>query len=143
VVITSAETRERIYEEAERCRSWARDTSGWTWLDKYSVDFVRQAPLIIAVIGNPKKTGVDGLQEEGNVAYQYACAAAIQNMLLAAHALGVGGLWFTLFDRPNLREILGVEPERKPVSLVCLGFPTESPRPVPRKSAADKTRYIE
>ena len=142
VVVTSSEVREAVYQEAERCRAWAREESDWGWLDKYRVDFVRQAPVLVAVIGNPRKTGVDSFQQEGSVAYQHACAAAIQNMLLAAHALGLGSLWFTLFDRANLRSILGVEPEQMPVGLVCLGHPEEAPRPVPRKAASEKTRII-
>lgn len=142
VVVTSEEVRESIYQEAERCRAWAREESGWEWLDKYRVDFVRQAPVIVAVIGNPRKTGVDGFQKEGNVAYQHACAAAIQNMLLAAHDLGLGSLWFTLFDRSNLRGILGVDAEQTPVGLVCLGHPEKEPRPIPRKAASEKTRIM-
>lgn len=142
IVVTSADVREKVYQEAERCRAWARDESGWGWLDKYTVDFVRQAPVLVAVVGNPQKTGVDSLQKEGSVAYQHACAAAIQNMLLAAHALGVGSIWFTLFDRGNLREILGIPSERMPVGLVCLGYPETPPRPVPRKSVSDKKRVI-
>lgn len=142
IVTTSTDMREKIYLEAERCRKWARDESGWAWLDKYSVDFVREAPLLIGVTGDPKKTGVDSLQDEGNVAYQYACAAAVQNMLLAAHALGVGGIWFTFFDRKNFRKILAVESERMPIGLVCLGYPKSEPRPVPRKDISKKTRII-
>jgi len=55
-------------------------------------------------------------QEEGGVGYQYACAAAIQNMNLAAHALGFGSLWFTLFDGELLQ--------------------------TPRKDVKEKTTYI-
>jgi len=142
IVITSPEVRGRVYEESERCRAWALEKSGWGWLEKYAVDFVRQAPLLISVVGDPKKTGVDSIQEEGNVAYQHACAAAIQNMLLAAHALGLGGLWLTLFDRNNLRKILGVPPERMPVGVLCLGTPEKPARPVPRKDFSEKTRRL-
>lgn len=142
VVVTSLEVREAVFQEAERCRAWAREKSGWEWLDKYRVDFVRQAPVLVAVIGDPRKTGVDRFQEEGNVAYQHACAAAIQNMLLAAHVLGLGSLWFTLFDRANLRVLLGLERERTPVGIVCLGHPEKALRPVPRKNASEKTRII-
>jgi 5,6-dimethylbenzimidazole synthase len=142
VVVTSSEVRESVFQEAERCRAWAREESGWEWLDKYQVDFLRQAPVLVVVIGDPRKTGVDQFQQEGNVAYQHACAAAIQNMLLAAHALGLGGLWFTFFDRTNLRGILDVEKERMPVGIVCLGHPDKAPRPIPRKAASEKTRNI-
>jgi nitroreductase len=142
IVITSSEIKERIFGEAERCRRWALDTSGWKWLDSYNVDFLRQAPVIIAVIGDPKKTGVDMFMEEGMAGYQAACAAAIQNMHLAAHSLGLGSLWFTLFDKRTLRGILEISDEKTPIALVLLGKPGASPTAMPRKNVKDKTRYI-
>lgn len=142
VVITNPEIRAKIFNEADRCRQWALETSGWKWLGKYSVEFLKSAPALIVVVGDPKKSGVDTLQEEGNVAYQHACAAAIQNMHLAAHALGLSTLWFTLFDRKALREILEIGEEKFPVGLVCLGKPDGEPMQVPRKEIEKFTRYI-
>jgi len=54
-VVTSPEKRKEIHAEGERCRQWAIGASGWKWLEKYSLDFLSQAPVIIAVTGNPKK----------------------------------------------------------------------------------------
>ncbi len=79
-VITNRQIREKIFTEADRCRLWAFEKSGWKWLDSYDVDFLKEAPAMIAVVGDPKKTGVDMFMEEGNMGYQAACAAAIQNM---------------------------------------------------------------
>ena len=87
IVITGEEKKMEIFEEADRCRRWAVEKSGWKWLDAYSVDFLKKVPVIVAVVGDPKKTGVDMLQPDGTVGYQHACAAAVQNMLLAAHAV--------------------------------------------------------
>ena len=111
-------------------------------MGSYPVDFLRSAPVIIAVIGDPKKTGVDMFTEEGPMGYQAACAAAIQNMHLAAHALGLSSLWFTLFDKKAIREILGVVPEKMPLALICLGKPGSSLVPTPRKEVKEKTTYI-
>jgi nitroreductase len=80
--------------------------------------------------------------EDGSMGYQAACAAAIQNMNLAAHALGLSSLWFTLFDKKALREILGVVPEKTPLALICLGKPERSPAPTPRKDIKEKAIYI-
>ena len=81
-------------------------------------------------------------QQEGTVGYQLACAAAVQNMLLTAHALDLGSLWFTLFDKDALRKILDIPPEKTPVSLVCIGKPEKTPAPVPRKNVKEKTTTI-
>ncbi|OGQ02430.1 MAG: hypothetical protein A2026_09895 [Deltaproteobacteria bacterium RBG_19FT_COMBO_46_12] len=98
--------------------------------------------MIIVVIGDPKKTGVDMFMEEGSMGYQAACAAAIQNMHLAAHALGLSSLWFTLFDKKALREILGIVPEKTHLALICLGKPESLPAPTPRKDIKEKAIYI-
>jgi nitroreductase len=94
------------------------------------------------VIGDPNKSGVDMFTEEGPMGYQAACAAAIQNMHLAAHALGLSSLWFTLFDKKALREILGIAPEKTPLALICLGKPGGPLTPVPRKEVKEKAIYI-
>ena len=143
IVVTNQEVKEKIYSESERCREWALEKSGWKWLGGYKVDFLKSAPVIIVIIGDPKKTGVDMFMEEGKKAgYQHACAAATQNMHLAAHALGLGSLWFTFFDKQNLRDILGIDPEKTPVALVCLGKAGSEPQDMPRKDVKEKTTYV-
>jgi nitroreductase len=57
------------------------------------------------------------------------CAAATQNILLAAHAKGLGGVWCGVYptdDRvQNLRRLLKLPEHIVPFSLVPLGFPAE------------------
>ena len=141
IVVTAQDVKEKIFSEADRCRKWALEKSGWKWLGGYKMDFLKSAPVIIAVIGDPKKTGVDMFMEEGSVGYQHACAAAIQNMHLAAHALGLGSLWFTFFDKKNLRDILSIDPEKTPVALVCFGKAGSEPQETPRKDVKEKTTH--
>jgi 5,6-dimethylbenzimidazole synthase len=142
VVITGTEVKNDIFAEAQRSRELAIQKSGWGWLEKYRVDFLLSAPVIIAVAGDPKKSGVDQFMEGGARAYEHACAAAVQNMMLTAHALGIGSVWFTLFDRGKLQEILNLAPDKIPLALVCLGKAAADPAPTPRKGYADKTIYL-
>lgn len=64
------------------------------------------------------------------------CAAAAQNMLLAAHAMGLGGLWTGVYPREQrvegLRELLGVPEHVIPHSLLLFGYPAESPPEIRR-----------
>jgi len=143
IVITSQEKKDAILAEAERCKAWAIEQSGWKWLHSYGLDFLKQAPVVIAVVGDPQKSGVDMFQTEGSVGYKLACAAAIQNMLLAAQALDLGSLWFTFFDRGELRKILDIPEDKTPISLVCIGKPAQTPAAVPRKPVEKLTSYIE
>jgi nitroreductase len=143
IVITDQAKKQAIFDEAERCRKWAVEQSGWKWLGNYRQDFLLQAPVLVAVVGDSKKSGMDIFQKEGPVGYLLACAAAIQNMLLAAHALDLGGLFFTLFDKAPLRRILDIPDDKTPVALVCIGKPAGPLKPVPRKAIEDKTVFLE
>lgn len=142
-VIKDQAVKEEIFSEAERCRAWALEKSGWKWLGGYDAGFLKMAPVIIAVAGDPKKTGVDIFMEDGSMGYQHACAAAIQNMQLAAHALGLGSIWFTFFDKGEIRRILKIGDDKTPLALVCLGRPASKPPAVPRKDFRDKTTVMD
>ena len=143
IVITSNNVKEQIYNGAEKCKAEAIETSGWKWLEKYSVQFLKTTPVIIVVTGDKTKSGVDIFQEEGPVGYQHACAAAIQNMLLASHALGFGSVWFTLFDKESVKELLNIDDNKIPMAFVCLGKPAKKSAKAPRKPMIKKTVFID
>lgn len=65
----------------------------------------------------------------------HSTAAALQNLLLAAYAEGLGGVWTDgiLVKEPEINALLGIE-ERKLVAVVPLGYPDEVPRVPPRRS---------
>ncbi len=98
----------------------------------YDTSFLEQVPVIVAVAADPRQTP-DGA-EGRNDGYKYASAAAVQNMLLSAHFLGLGSLWFTLFHERTLKPVLGIVPEKHLIALVCLGYPEEQSKPPPRRS---------
>jgi len=62
-------------------------------------------------------------------------AAAIQNMLLAAHAMGLGACWFCapLFCPRTVRKMLKLPPGLEPQALITIGYPISVPNPPPRK----------
>ena len=67
IVITDEARKKAVHEEAERCRAWAVEQSGWKWMSKYEMDFLLQAPVLVAVVGDPKKSGMDMFQADGPV----------------------------------------------------------------------------
>ena len=123
VVITGQEIKEKIYTSSGELKQAWFEKSGWNWVNKYSIDFLKDVPAMVCVIGDPKKSGLDVFSPQGPEAYQHACAAAIQNMMLMAHSLGLGTLWFTLFNKDVVREILGVDGEKMPLALICMANP--------------------
>lgn len=142
VLVRSQEIKKRLFESCERTRQWLFETSGWKWVDRYRVDFLLQAPVIVAVVGDPDKTGADRWFSGRGEGYQHACAAVIQNMLLASTALGLGSLWFSLFDKDELKKILEIEPSKDPIALVCLGYSDdETPQPA-KKGLENRVRTL-
>jgi nitroreductase len=74
--------------------------------------FLAEAPLGIAVVINPK------------------VSAAIQNMLLAAHALGLGACWISVYSTDSeekARQLLQIPDEEWLLSVVSIGHPAETP----------------
>ena len=69
-------------------------------------------------------------------------AAAIENMLLAAHAQGLGSCWYCapLFCQDAVRETLKIPHFIEPQALITLGYPVEWPKPTQRK-AVDEITY--
>lgn len=55
------------------------------------------------------------------------CAAATENVLLAAHALGLGAVWLGLHpmeaEQTAVRNLLGIPEHIDPFSLISLGYP--------------------
>jgi len=62
-------------------------------------------------------------------------AAAIQNLLLAAHAEGLGACWFCapLFCQKTVKEVLKIPRRVEPQALITIGYPAEKPKAPPRK----------
>ena len=83
---------------------------------------IRGAPMAILVCGD--------LDLEGSPGYwPIDCSAAVENMLLAARAIGLGACWCGVYPRPHridgLQKLFGL-PERVIAhSLVVLGYPAE------------------
>lgn len=72
-------------------------------------------------------------------------AVAIQNMLLMAHCLGLGGCCLYLAELANqnrLREKLGLQDHYYIYSAVLLGYPAESPEEPCRKPLEKTTKFI-
>ena len=53
------------------------------------------------------------------------CAAAAQNMLLAAHGRGLGSCWIGSVNRDAVRELLGIPAELEIYAVIALGYPGE------------------
>jgi len=66
--------------------------------------------------------------------YQVDCANTTMQVMLAAHALGLGTVWLqTLRNINEIQEIVGLPKNYVPVAMLALGYPDERPSPKKRK----------
>lgn len=142
-VIRNLQVKERLKAACQETLQKIYQASGWKWVSKFSIEFLTQAPVIIVVAGDPAKTGADQFLPGRGVGYAFSCCAAVQNMHLAAHALGLGTLWFTLYETPVVKELLNIPSELDVVSMVVLGYPSEPPLVTKRKGLEEKANYID
>lgn len=96
-----------------------------------------RAPLLVIVLArlqpSPKVPEIEQL---------LAAGAAAQNLLLAAHALGYGGIWRTgdIAYRPELVAALGCADDHRVVGILYLGTPLGTPKPLPELELDDYVR---
>lgn len=92
-------------------------------------------PLAIVVCGD-----LDAAFEK-NVGYLLQdCSAAIENLLICAHAQGLGACWVGAYPAEGsvqgLKELLKLPASVLPVAVIAIGLPGESPEPRTRYSEA-------
>ncbi len=90
---------------------------------------VGRAPMAIVVAGNVKKT----FPGEGELYWVEDCSAASENLLLAAHSLGLGAVWcgvFPIQERVNtIRKSLELPDSIVPLGIIAVGHPAQHPEP--------------
>ena len=70
------------------------------------------------------------------------CAAAAQNMLLAAHDQGLGACFVSAFEDHMVRRTLSMPDDVRPMVVIPIGYPDETPKQ-PTKHNIDNVTYIE
>lgn len=68
-------------------------------------------------------------------------AAAIQNMLLMAEALGYNALWIASFDEDGLEEYMKLRKRFIPLSIVCIGKKSKDIVVPPKRSLDTRIHY--
>ncbi len=115
--------------------------------------FFEHAPVVIAVFMEPYSAGTDILLAKMGYPPEdikrlrplpglQSVAAAVQNMLLAIHALGYGSCWMTgpLVAQEAFEGILGFGKEKFIAALLPIGVPDEDPPARQRKPLDEITR---
>jgi len=122
--------------------AWARGDERVGRDPEKSREKAKRAPVIIAVIEEPHLDNRKVIEREEH----YATGAAIQNILLAAHDMGLGAMIRTgpAAELDEVREFLDVGEDELIAALIYVGYPPvgDADRPMSRRiPAEDLTRW--
>jgi nitroreductase len=120
---------ERIASCGARAKQFARvnqpDGIRWSWPDKPDFKVFWDAPALVLICGR-----------SGNVEMALDCCRAGQNLMLAAHAMGLGTCWvgapMPWLNSRGIADELGIPAGFVPIFALVLGYPAETPAGNPR-----------
>ena len=102
--------------------------------------FIEEAPVVIVVCADQERSGRGYGSRGANLYCIQDTAAATQNILLAAHALGLGACWVGAFDEEEVRLILRAPRKVRPVAIIPIGHPAEKPRTIFKRPLSEIVR---
>ena len=88
------------------------------------------APIVIVLCAVPKESEI----WEGKDYMMLDAGLAMEHLLLAATAQGLGTCWQGLFTEKNVKEALNIPEDVRVVAMTPLGYAAEERRPRPRKA---------
>ena len=103
---------------------------------------VMAAPVTIVVWSEAGKNDVETLENYAST------AVAVEHILLAAHALGLGAFWRTgeaAYTKPRnaIKELIAASSESQLVAFILLGYPAVTERESRRAPFSEKTQWFE
>lgn len=93
-----------------------------------------EAPLMIAMIANPKEAWV---RDDGEEYWIADAAIAMQHISLAAYNEGLGTCWIVAFNEKEVREILELDLNSRVAFLSPLGYPAEKKGQIRNRKSLD------
>jgi len=96
----------------------------------YNRDWLRSAPLLLAVCTEPAKAWV---RADGKNYADVDGAILMDHITLCAADLGLGTCWIAAFDPAQVKNVLQLPEGIEPLALTPLGHPADTGRPKLRK----------
>ena len=115
VVVRDAEVKRKVSEAARQ--AW-----------------IMEAPVVVVVCAVPERSAPRYGDRGINLYCLQDTAAAVQNLHLAAVEKGLGTCWVGAFNESLVAQAVNVPQGVRPVAVVPVGRPAETPAPRPRRS---------
>jgi nitroreductase len=118
-----------VAKEQKTKQALAQAAFGQRWLEEASVVFV-------VCVDEQRAEDAYGVRGKTLYAIQDT-SAAIENILLAACAMGLGGCWMGAFREEEIKKVINAPAHMRPVALIPVGYPAESPHARSRRPATE------
>jgi coenzyme F420-0:L-glutamate ligase/coenzyme F420-1:gamma-L-glutamate ligase len=151
IVIQDRDTKKQLAESMAKRWENQLKTDGVTQgqresLIEASIERFTQPPVIIIAcltMEDMDKYSDTGRKKAEFVMAVQSVAAALENLLFAAHSEGLGTCWYCapLFCQDEVRKILKIPQTVDPQALITLGHPVKKPLKSPRKSLGTVIHY--
>lgn len=105
----------------------------------YNREWFWQAPLVICACGLKNEAW---RRSDGKSYLDVDVAIAMDHLILAATAEGLGTCWIGAFNPSEVRRILNLSDDLEPIALTPLGYPAVSPQPTYRKSLEEIVKKV-
>jgi len=116
VIVTNAETKRRLSDAA------------------LHQTFIEEAPVVIVVCADVARSSWGYGSRGANLYCLQDTAAATENILLAAQALGLATCWVGAFHEDGVARVINTPRNVRPVAIVPVGHPAEKPSAPPKRS---------
>jgi len=103
--------------------------------------FIEEAPIVIVVCADKSRSGWRYGRRGMNLYCLQDTAAAIQNLLLTACAMGLGACWIGAFREEEVERILKTPKGVRPVAIVPVGHPAKKPSVPQKRSISEIVHY--
>lgn len=106
-------------------------------------DFISDAPLLVVACADLGKISIRYGERGKNIYSICDVAVSLQNLMLLATELGLGTCWVGAIDEEEVREILNLSKNLKPIAIVPVGYTTEKPEAPSRVSIEEAVEKVE
>lgn len=105
-------------------------------------NFLTKAPVVFVVCRVPEESAARYGDRGRNFYSIQDTAAMTENLLIAAHAMGLGGCWVGAFNDSAIAAALECPPGVLPVAIVPIGYPSSSGQVRSRRPLESITYYV-